>query len=151
MFRPKLSFLVGEDIGNVGSADNEFFLYTDGASKGNPGKAGAGAVIYDSKKKEIIGESKFLGVRTNNEAEYEALLLGIDMCQALGIDTSLVNLRADSEIMIKQLTGTYRARNERLKAMYEKAKKFKFKTVEHVLREFNKRADELANQGVASE
>jgi len=147
-FRPKLSF---EDsrMSDKGG-DDELFLYTDGASKGNPGKAGAGAVLVNSAGKEILSDYKYLGIKTNNEAEYEALLLGIEMCQSLNIDIRKVNLRADSQLMVKQLQGNYRARNERIKKVYEKAKKFEFKTIEHVYRENNKRADELSNMGVMS-
>jgi ribonuclease HI len=152
MFRPKISFVGDEKkVEEKSNGDEELFLYTDGASKGNPGKAGAGAVLITSKGKEILAESKFLGIKTNNEAEYEALLLGIEMCQSLNIDTRNVNLRADSQLMVKQLTGNYKARNEGIKKLYEKAKKFPFKTIEHVYREHNKRADELSNIGVKSE
>jgi ribonuclease HI len=143
-FKPRLVF--EEDK----PESNELFLYTDGASKGNPGKAGAGAVLIDSKGKEILAEHKYLGIKTNNEAEYEALLLGIEMCQSLNIDTKTVNLRADSLLMVKQLQGNYKARNEGIKKLYEKAKKFSFKSIEHVYRENNKRADELSNMGAAS-
>jgi len=152
MFRPKISFVGDEKkVEEKSNGDEELFLYTDGASKGNPGKAGAGAVLITSNGKEILAESKFLGIKTNNEAEYEALLLGIEICQSLNIDTRNVNLRADSQLMVKQLTGNYKARNEGIKKLYEKAKKFQFKTIEHVYREHNKRADELSNIGVKSE
>jgi ribonuclease HI len=149
-FRPKIFFV--DDVCVIEKKnDKELFLYTDGASKGNPGKAGAGAVLFDGNGKEITSESKFLGIKTNNEAEYEALLLGIELCQSLNIDTRTVNLRADSQLMVKQLLGNYKARNESIKKLYEKAKKFQFKSIEHVYRENNKRADELSNIGVQSE
>lgn len=130
--------------------DKGIFLYTDGASKGNPGNAGAGAVLYDENGNEIMSESKYLGQRTNNEAEYEALILGVEMCKSLGIDTKNVHLRADSEMMIKQVLGIYKTRKENLVALFSKVKDVKFKSVAHVYRENNKRADELANIGVSS-
>jgi ribonuclease HI len=164
LFRPKLVFegeeaIVREEVvekkkkeKKLVTVENEteqgVFLYTDGASKGNPGKAGAGAVLFDENGKEIMSESKFLGERTNNEAEYEALILGVEMCNSLGIDTASVHLRADSEMMIKQLLGQYKTRKENLLSLYAKVKNVKFKSIAHVYREKNKRADELANIGV---
>ena len=127
----------------------EFFLFTDGASKGNPGPAGAGAVLYNQDKNEIASEYKYLNIRTNNEAEYEGLLLGIELCQNFGIDTNLVNVKADSKLMVNQMNGEFAIHDEKLRKLYDRAKKTQFKSIKHVGRNLNKRADELANLGVS--
>jgi ribonuclease HI len=127
------------------------FLFTDGASKGNPGPAGAGAVLFDEHGKEIYSDFKYLGIKTNNEAEVEGVILGVGICQTLGINPLEVHLRADSKLIINQLSGSYKARNPNLVALYEKLRSVNFKTMAHVYREKNKRADELANIAIRNE
>lgn len=145
LFEPKLIFA---DDNEEKLAEDEIFLFTDGASKGNPGKAGAGAVLMYANGVEIVSECKYLDKKTNNEAEYEALILGINMCMDVGIDTRNVHLRADSELMIKQLNGNYKTRNQKLRILFEKVRHVQFKSVNHIFRENNKRADELANLAI---
>lgn len=157
VFRPKLQLL--DENGNEVQIEKvkkksqkksmEFFLFTDGASKGNPGHAGAGAVLYDQDKNEIASEFKYLNIRTNNEAEYEGLLLGIELCQTYCIDTNLVHVKADSKLMINQMNGEFQIKDEKLQKLYEKAKKTSFKSFKHVGRNLNKRADELANVAIS--
>ena len=126
-------------------------LYFDGASKGNPGKAGSAAVLYEDKK-EVAVSSKYIGPRkTNNEAEYMGLILGLILCIQLGIKR--VKVYGDSQLVIKQMTGEYAVKNERMKVLYEDVRKlltnFENVTFEHVRREKNARADQLANEAVA--
>jgi ribonuclease HI len=129
---------------------DECVLYTDGASRGNPGPAGAGAVLLDGRQK-ILGESfKYLGETTNNEAEYQALVLGLTLAREKGLKR--LRLRSDSELVVRQLQGRYKVKHPRLQVLFKKAKGlirvFKTFHVESVLRDENAHADRLANQAI---
>lgn len=124
-------------------------LRSDGGARGNPGPAGAGFVI------EVDGEvvcraGRYLGVQTNNVAEYEALVWGLENVVALGHRE--VSVFADSELLVKQLNGEYRVKNQGLKPLFVKAlallRGFDAFEVSHVRREQNKLADELANEAM---
>lgn len=124
-------------------------LRTDGGARGNPGPAGAGFVI------EVEGETvcrggRFLGACTNNVAEYEALIWGLENVRALG--HSEVSVFADSELLVKQLNGHYRVKNEGLKPLFLRAltllRGFERFEVAHVRREANREADALANEAM---
>ncbi len=125
-------------------------LYTDGASRGNPGLAGAGFLVLDESSKLLDEGKVFLGERTNNEAEYEALIAGLELARRLGCRE--VEVRADSQLMVRQLTGQYRVKNRRLIPLVLRVKKLaaEFDRVEyyHVPRAENARADKLANQAI---
>ena len=132
----------------------KYFLNTDGGSRGNPGVAGAGAVLSNNNGQILKEASKPLGVMPNNEAEYHALLLGLELAKkTLGkekIKNFQLEVRSDSELMVKQLTGLYQVKEERLQSLFMKiwnarVETFKHLTFTHVRREQNKRADELAN------
>jgi ribonuclease HI len=129
-----------------------WLLYTDGASRGNPGLAGIGAVLYrqaGGRLEEVDSVSESIGHATNNVAEYKAMLAGLKMVASR--DPELLIIRADSELLIKQLKGVYRVRNENLKPLYLEAKRLLGSVpsrLEHVPREMNVRADELANQAL---
>jgi len=125
-------------------------INVDGASKGNPGKAGAGAIIKDRDGNVIKKLRKALGIATNNVAEYEALILGLEEARAM--DATDVIVHADSELMVKQINGEYRVKSEGLIPLYSKAvtlkdtfRKFK---ISHVDREKNSEADRLANEAI---
>ena len=124
-------------------------LHTDGGSRGNPGPAGAGVVLLDADTGQTRHEAGFfLGSMTSNQAEYEALLRGLDAARELG--ATRISLRADSELMVRQLNGQYKVKASHLKPLYQKAMKslYSFKEeprIEHIRRELNERADELAN------
>ena len=127
---------------------SEITIHSDGAARGNPGPAGAGAVLTDSTG-AVVGEvCRYLGDdMTNNQAEYRALLLALQ--KALESGATGVSIFADSELMVKQIRGEYRVKNEGIKPLYAEVVGLlrrigKYK-VEHVRREKNKRADELAN------
>ena len=128
-----------------------YTLFFDGCSKGNPGSAGAGAVLYCGEiceNNEIKTLTKYLGHQTNNYAEYSALILGLTMALEEGVSRLIV--KGDSMLAIKQMRGEYRVKHPNIVPLYKDAcnlsKKFAHCRFEHVLRENNQRADELANQ-----
>jgi ribonuclease HI len=126
-------------------------IYTDGGARGNPGPAGIGAVIFDEEKKEILGKyKKFIGKTTNNQAEYQAVVLGLEKALALGAKE--VELRLDSELVCKQINGEFKLKNPDFQPHFIKIHnlKLEFKKVEfkHVRREQNKIADALANEAM---
>jgi len=126
---------------------NTFTLHTDGGSRGNPGPSGIGYVITDQTEKEIASGSEYIGSKTNNEAEYIALIKGLE--QALKLDIKTLNIVADSELMIKQLNKQYKVKQDHLKLLFEQvvvlASKFEQISYSHVKREFNTKADALVN------
>lgn len=129
-------------------------IYTDGGSRGNPGPAGAGAAIYKGEK-EIGSVSKFLGTQTNNWAEYEALILALEMTHRLlgSPVTTQVTVKMDSELIVKQMKGEYRVKNPVMKLKHQRVRELileSFPKIEfvHVRRELNSRADELANDAM---
>ena len=121
-------------------------LNFDGCSKGNPGFAGIGAVIYKDRE-EIWCGSKFIGVKTNNYSEYSALIFGLQQAIQMGIEH--LNVLGDSLLVINQVNGVYKVKSEDLRELHEEVndlkKHFKFIEFNHVYRENNKRADELSN------
>lgn len=124
-------------------------LYSDGASRGNPGRAGAGALLVDEKGEEIK-LVRYLGTKTNNQAEYAALILGLEILKEK--KAREVEIRADSELMIKQLKGEYRVKNPGLLPYYRQAqelvKNFEKVNFRHIPREENYKADKLANKAI---
>jgi len=134
---------------------NKYILYTDGGARGNPGPAAAGMVIYDSEGNLIKKFSSFLGSNlTNNQAEYQAVILGLGRIQKIVDDpkelfTVVVEVRMDSELIVKQLKGNYRVKNTGLKPLFAKLwtliSDFKEVQFRHVPRASNKEADKLVN------
>ena len=128
----------------------DFKMNFDGGSRGNPGLSGAGAVIYHFDK-EIWVESFFVGENaTNNHAEYAGLILGLQ--QAKELDIKHLKVEGDSLLVINQMKGLYKCRSENLILLYDQAKELEsyFESIEyfHVLRNKNKRADELSNLAI---
>ena len=125
-------------------------LFTDGASRGNPGQAGAGAVLLDERGKELAARSVYLGVCTNNVAEYKALLVGLE--EALLRGCAQVAIFLDSELIVRQVQGRYKVRNETLLPLFHQVRdrlaRFETWSIAHVPRAQNARADQLANQGI---
>jgi len=125
-------------------------LYCDGASRGNPGPAGAGAMLVDPSGEIRAQAGEYLGQTTNNVAEYRALLLGLKMAQNLGVKK--LQVFADSELLVRQLNGSYRVKAPHLLPLWQEAKKelqkFKAHAITHVPREENAPADGLANQAI---
>lgn len=126
---------------------------TDGGSRGNPGPSGIGLVIEDANTGEIREEHhRYLGVTTNNQAEYQAVILALERCVALG--AASVEVLADSELLIRQANGEYRVKNPDLQLRFQDLRALVAKigrvTFTHVYREANKRADALANLAMDS-
>ena len=125
-------------------------LSTDGAARGNPGPAGAGAVLQ-APDGRVVGELAVgLGRLTNNEAEYRALLLGLQLAQRHRVER--LRVRMDSELVVRQLSGQYRVRKPHLRPLFDAARSlmagFEHCEVCHVPREQNAEADRLANAGI---
>lgn len=129
---------------------SKIFIYTDGASRGNPGNASIGVIIKDDSGNTIKEISECLGVRTNNEAEYQALIEALKAVRNLS-NFSEACCFADSELMVKQLNGVYKVRNKGLSQLYmqvnQLSKGLNIKYT-HIRREQNKEADALANMAL---
>jgi len=125
-------------------------LFSDGACRGNPGEGGAGAVILDAEGNVIWEGKEYLGTCTNNIAEYKALILGLKGALTSGCRKLAVFL--DSELLARQINGSYRVKNENLKILMQEVRSLLslFDTVEvkHVLRSKNVQADKLANLAI---
>ncbi|HSN13526.1 MAG TPA: ribonuclease HI family protein [Anaeromyxobacteraceae bacterium] len=125
-------------------------LFTDGAARGNPGPAGAGAVIVNPDGHIVAKVGKFLGESTNNVAEYMGLILGLKRAKAMGIKE--LDVLADSELLVKQLKGEYAVKAEHLKPLHQEAeallKAFPDVTLQHIPREENAAADAMSNRAI---
>jgi ribonuclease HI len=121
--------------------------YCDGGSRGNPGPAGFGVYIQDSAGKVLAELSEYLGARTNNFAEYSALLAALEFAITHGHRS--LRVVSDSELMVKQMKGQYRVNSPELRPLYDEAKRrvprLEHFQIQHVLREKNRHADRLAN------
>lgn len=122
-------------------------VYADGASRGNPGPASIGASVQDETGHELATVSRTIGISTNNQAEYRAAIEGIRSARQLG--ATAIDLRMDSELVIRQLSGRYRVKNVGLQPLYatlvRELEETGPATIGHVTRDLNRRADALAN------
>ncbi|MDH3996780.1 MAG: ribonuclease HI family protein, partial [Desulfobulbaceae bacterium] len=113
------------------------YLYSDGASRGNPGEAGAGIAILDEQGNELVATGEYLGQCTNNEAEYRALLFGLAKCKEFG--RGRIKTHLDSELIVKQILGQYRVKHPNLIPLFKETMKrfadFASFSVVHVRRE----------------
>jgi len=125
-------------------------LRTDGGARGNPGPGGAGFVLEDSTGEIVRSGGRYLGCVTNNIAEYEALIWGLETALDQGVRT--LRVCADSELVVKQVNGQYRVKNEGLKPLFARVKaligRFESVDVTHVRREQNAAADEMCNKAM---
>ncbi len=130
-------------------SDDKVYLYTDGASKGNPGPAGAGFALADAAGNVLVQRAIPLGVTTVGVAEYRALIAGLAEAEARGIRH--IHVYTDSQFMARQMQGTYKVRTPAIRPLYEWANKLRAKftsfRIEHVPRELNSMADGLASEG----
>jgi ribonuclease HI len=128
--------------------DSSLVMYTDGASRGNPGPAGIGIVIYDSDNRQVGKVSAPIGVQTNNFAEYTALIRALRIGRYFR--ARMLKIRTDSELVVKQIKGEYKVNHENIKGLYAEAmrlkKGFASCRIEHVTRNLNDKADFLAKK-----
>ncbi|NOJ96596.1 reverse transcriptase-like protein [Corallococcus sp. CA049B] len=134
----------------AGGALNRVRVYSDGAARGNPGPAGAGAVLMNAEGAVVARLGKFLGHQTNNYAEYMGLLIGLQHAKSLGARE--VEVFADSELLIRQLGGKYQVKSPTLKPLFQEAQKllatFGKVKLAHVPRAQNAEADEMSNRAI---
>ena len=124
--------------------------HTDGGARGNPGPAGYGVVIHDSKGKRVASLSKYVGRQTNNFAEYQALIGALEY--AIENHHKALKVVSDSELMVRQIKGIYKVKEPTLRDLHARATeliaKLEWFQIEHVLRGHNREADQLANEAM---
>ena len=133
------------------ASPRRILIYTDGAARGNPGPSGLGAILRDAQTGEVLAElARFLGVRTNNYAEWTAVEDALQ--EALRLGATHVDLRMDSELVARQISGRYRVKHADLKPIHASVMAMLGQldgyTVGHVPRELNKDADRLSNVAI---
>lgn len=137
----------------------DYIVYTDGGSRGNPGPAALGVIVCNGRNEKIKSYGEFLGEKTNNEAEYEAVIFGLKKLKQLfggeAIKKVRVLVRSDSELLVSQLSGKYKIEADHIADFFIKIWNLKidFADVqfEHVPREQNKEADRLVNEALDQE
>jgi len=129
---------------------SKLIIYTDGGARGNPGPAGLGAVLYNTNYEIVAEISEFIGVATNNQAEYRAIIAALNRARDLG--ASEVDCYLDSELAVKQLNREYKVKNKDLAPLFLQihnlSLSFKKISYTHIPREKNKVADRLANEAM---
>ncbi|AOV98973.1 ribonuclease HI family protein [Dehalococcoides mccartyi] len=129
---------------------SKIIINTDGASRGNPGPASIGVTLKDGKNNLVACISKAIGHATNNQAEYQALLAGLEKAASLGAKE--LEIRSDSELLVKQIKGEYRMKNEGLKPLFSKSVsllgRFERYQIKYIPRAQNSEADALANKAL---
>lgn len=129
-------------------APSAYTAHIDGAARGNPGPASYGVVVRGPRGKVVAELKKYIGRATNNVAEYYALIAALDYAETHGI--SALRVRSDSELLVKQMKGSYKVKSADLRPLFERAKKMAqgvaHFSIEYVPREQNRRADQLANE-----
>lgn len=150
LLRDKITEVVMDSFKNIDGNNDYYSLFTDGGSKGNPGPAAIGGVIYDSLLNTVDTFKGYIGETTNNQAEYKALERGLEL--ALELDIKNIQINMDSELVVKQILGEYQVKNEALKiinkSVLDLLTKFSNFEIKHVRREFNKVADALVNEAI---
>lgn len=136
------------NVDSVTTKIDHLIIYADGGSRGNPGPSAAGFVIFDSQEKMLFEGGKYLGITTNNQAEYNAVKLALE--KALEFGATEIDFRLDSLLVVNQLNGIYQVKNRDLWSVHtfikSQQKKFKKVKFSHVRREFNKDADAMVNK-----
>src|ERR1700724_2367490 len=124
--------------------------FIDGGARGNPGPAGYGVVIQDEAGRKVAALSEYLGRQTNNFAEYQGLIAGLEYALAHG--PKALKVISDSELLVRQIKGIYKVKNAVLKDLHARAKELisqlDWFSIDHALREHNREADELANEAM---
>jgi len=129
---------------------SKVIINTDGASRGNPGPAAIGATIKDERGRLLASISRYIGRTTNNQAEYRAIIAALEKTAQMGADR--VDIRSDSQLVVRQLNGRYRVKKASLRPLYLEVHKllsqFQGFTITYIPREQNKEADALANKAL---
>jgi len=148
--RPARQAEASAEAATSGAGVTKVELFVDGAARGNPGPAGAGWVVRNTDGATVKEGSAFLGRRSSNEAEYEAVIRGLQEASALGARD--VAMRCDSEMLVRQINGQTRIRDERLEALHRSARdliqSFRRFEARHIAREQNTLADSHANKAI---
>ena len=125
-------------------------IFADGASRGNPGPAAIGVTIKDERGRLITSISQRIGKATNNQAEYRAIIAALE--EAIRLGAKRVDIKMDSELVVKQINGEYRVKKVTLKPLYQRVKQLQSSlesfTITHIPREQNAEADKLANKAL---
>ncbi len=128
----------------------QVIIFTDGASRGNPGPAAIGATLKDKQGNSITSISQPIGRATNNQAEYRAIIAAIE--EAIKLGAKQVNVHSDSELVVRQINGQYRVKKASLKPLYQQVKRLQDQlkdfSISLIPREENKEADTLANMAL---
>jgi ribonuclease HI/ADP-ribose pyrophosphatase YjhB (NUDIX family) len=146
--KPAQSSSKNDDLYTTNNVVKEIIIYTDGGSRGNPGPSAAGFVISNTQDETLYEGGVYLGITTNNQAEYQAVKLALERALLLG--ARQVQLRMDSLLVVNQMSGLYQIKNRDLWPIYthikDLIKKFEAVNFMHVRREFNQEADRLVNR-----
>jgi ribonuclease HI len=134
----------------------KIIIYTDGGARGNPGPAGIGAVILDANEQVLKEVSRYIGETTNNMAEYQALIEALTEAKKMfgeTLRTMQLDVRMDSELVVRQLSGIYKVKEPTLKEQFARVAKIRLEdapniTFSHVFREQNSHADKLVNAAI---
>ena len=132
----------------------DFIIYADGGSRGNPGKAAYGFVVYDGEKNELYKEGKYIGIDTNNVAEYSGVVSALKYLLEKGdAQNSRIQFRLDSQLVASQLEGIYKVKNENLRNLFFTVKSLQEKLkatihFQHVYRAENAAADAMVNKAL---
>ena len=128
-------------------------MYADGGSRGNPGPSASGFAILDANDKVLVERGVYLGITTNNQAEYQALKLGLEEAREMGLDS--IDVYMDSLLVVNQMTGKFKVKNRDLWPIHDAIKSlahsFRHITFTHVPRELNKLADSMVNKALDEE
>lgn len=139
--------LIGSDVAKATSVDH-VIVYSDGGSRGNPGPSAAGFIVMNDQEHVLHEGGMYLGIATNNIAEYHGVRLGLEKALEMGVRT--VDFRIDSLLVVNQMNGIYQIKNRELWPIHERIKelvtKFDKVTFSHVRREFNQLADGMVNK-----
>ncbi len=139
--------MIGNDVTETTNMDH-VIIYSDGGSRGNPGPSASGFVIMSAKEHVVHEGGMYLGITTNNQAEYHGVRLGLEKALEMGART--VDFRIDSLLVVNQMNGIYTIKNRELWPIHERiqelVKKFDKVTFTHVKREFNQLADGMVNK-----
>jgi ribonuclease HI len=139
-----------EGVHSVNRDDDRYHLYTDGGARGNPGPAGIGARLTTAAGDVVEEHADYIGKATNNVAEYQALIAGLEIALDRGVER--VDVFLDSELVVRQVNGRYKVKDAGLKPLHHQAclllSRFHEVDVKHVRREQNAAADTLVNQAI---